>query len=159
MERPDTIYFFLSSRGGTIDSAITLYNFLQSLPVEIVMHNNGSVDSSANIIFLAGARRYAFPQSSFLFHGSTWHFPSGNVDGIDVTRSQLSEALSQLTNGEELMRKIIVERTKLTLEVVNGLFLEGAKRNSEFALSNGVVHEIKDLRLPATTSIYTIPDR
>jgi ATP-dependent protease ClpP protease subunit len=56
-EKPRAIYFLFSSVGGQVNAGITLYNFLRSLPVEIVMHNNGSIDSIANVIFLAASKR------------------------------------------------------------------------------------------------------
>ena len=45
--RPKTILFFVFLQGGSVNAGITLYNFLRSLPVELVMHNTGSVDSIA----------------------------------------------------------------------------------------------------------------
>lgn len=58
-EKPDTIYSLFSSPGGQVESGVTLYNFLRALPVEIIMHNTGSIDSAANIVFLAADTRYA----------------------------------------------------------------------------------------------------
>src|SRR5215467_10757045 len=40
-QKPHTLYFLFSSMGGSVNAGITLYNFLRSLPVEIIMHNNG----------------------------------------------------------------------------------------------------------------------
>ena len=55
-QKPKRIYFLFSSQGGGVNAGITLHNFLTALPVEIVMHNVGSVESIANVIFLAGAK-------------------------------------------------------------------------------------------------------
>ena len=64
-QKPETLYFLFSSPGGAVGAGIVLYNFLKALPVEIVMHNTGSVDSIGTVIFLAGAKRYAAVHSSF----------------------------------------------------------------------------------------------
>src|SRR5271167_405496 len=81
-QKPRTIYFLFSSMGGSVNAGITLYNFLRALPVEIVMHNNGSMDSIANVIFLAASKRYAARHSSFLFHGINWNFGAGGVTNV-----------------------------------------------------------------------------
>jgi len=73
-EKPDTIYCLFSSSGGHVESGIALYNFLRALPVGIIMHNTGSIDSIANIVFLAADTRYSSVHSSFLFHGINWNF-------------------------------------------------------------------------------------
>lgn len=157
--KPETIYFLLSSQGGFIDPGITLYNFLRSLPLELVMHNVGAVDSIANVIFLAGNKRYASPNSSFLFHGPTWTFPSSGINDVITTRPQLSEALSSLVNAEEIIRSIIAERTSVAAEQTISLFREGAKKTPAFALENGIIHKIVDLVLPKDAKVYTIPDK
>src|SRR5881396_644821 len=58
-QHPDQLYFLFSSNGGSINAGITFYNFLRALPTEIVMHNIGSIDSIATVIFLAGEKRFA----------------------------------------------------------------------------------------------------
>src|SRR6266536_1225344 len=50
---PTTLYFALSSPGGSVAAGITLYNLLRGLPVHIVMHNTVSVDSIATVIFVS----------------------------------------------------------------------------------------------------------
>jgi len=67
--KPDVLYFLFSSNGGSVNAGIALYNFLRALPVEIIMHNTGSIDSIATVIFLAADKRYAALHSTFLFHG------------------------------------------------------------------------------------------
>ncbi len=69
--QPTELYFLIASNGGDVDSGFVLYNFLLSLQGKIVvtMHNTGTIDSIANVIFAAGQNRYAAPNASFLFHG------------------------------------------------------------------------------------------
>src|SRR5712691_3344892 len=63
------IYLLFASFGGNIAAGIVAYNTLRSLPVKLITHNIGNVDSIANIIFLAGQERLAVPHSTFMFHG------------------------------------------------------------------------------------------
>src|SRR5882672_3321203 len=57
-----------SSTGGSLDEGFSLYGFLRALPVELTMHAIGSVESIANVIFLAADKRLATAESHFMFH-------------------------------------------------------------------------------------------
>jgi ATP-dependent protease ClpP protease subunit len=59
------------SPGGDVDAAWSLYTVLKNLDAEIITLAAGRVYSSAVIPFLAGHKRYSFPQSVFLFHPAT----------------------------------------------------------------------------------------
>ena len=75
--KPSRLYFLFSSSGGSVDAGITLYNFLRALPIPVIMHNVGSIESIANVVFLAADERYATPHATFLLHGITWNFAQG----------------------------------------------------------------------------------
>jgi ATP-dependent protease ClpP protease subunit len=143
-EKPDTIYCLFSSTGGVVDGAITLYNFLRALPVEIIMHNTGSVDSAANIIFLAADTRYASKHSSFLFHGTSQPF----IANTRFTKNQIAETLSSLNVLESKMIGVMTDRTKLTTEEIKSLFSQGEPKYPDFALDKGIISEIKDPKIP-----------
>lgn len=123
-QKPKTLYFLFSSQGGEVDAGITLYNFLRALPVEIVMHNNGSINSIANVIFLAANTRFAAKHSAFLFHGINWNFGQG----ASLTFSQLQENLSLFKREEIKIAEIIAERTNLTEAEIRGLFCRGSPK-------------------------------
>ena len=150
-DKPDTIYFLFASAGGGVDPGITLYNFLRALPVEIIMHNTGNIDSIANVVFLAADTRYTCVHSSFLFHGIVWNFAANSA----ITKSQLSENLSSLNLLESKIAGIITERTNLTTPEVAALFAQGESKDAAFALSKGVVSEIKDPEIPMGTNILS----
>src|SRR5688572_11202486 len=63
------VYLLLSSPGGAVSAGIAAYNLLRAMPFHLVTHNVGSVNSIANVIFLAGEERYASPSATFMFHG------------------------------------------------------------------------------------------
>src|SRR5690348_15092335 len=63
------IYLMFASLGGNVPAGIAAYSALRALPVKLITHNIGNVDSIANIIFLAGEERLAVPHSTFMFHG------------------------------------------------------------------------------------------
>ena len=51
------ILFYFCVHRGAVSYGIVLYNFLKALPVEIVMHNTGSVDSIGTVIFACQFKR------------------------------------------------------------------------------------------------------
>lgn len=151
-EKPDELYFFFSSPGGQVMAGITLYNFLRALPVRIVMHNIGSIDSIANVIFLAGDERYAVKSSSFHFHGVAAGFKAD----VGLNLSQLSERVSSLTEDENKIARIITERANLTDDELRQLFRVGESKDPAFALSKGVIQEIREANIPSGEPFITV---
>jgi ATP-dependent protease ClpP protease subunit len=150
--KPKQLYFIFSSSGGSVDSGVTLFNYLRSLPSKIIMHNVGSIDSIANAVFLAAEERYATPTSAFLLHGITWNFPQGAI----LTYSQMQETISRFDAAEQLTAQIIGDRTKLTPEEVRTLFRRGQSKDPSFALDKGLIHVIKDLKIPDGAPLHSI---
>jgi ATP-dependent Clp protease, protease subunit len=142
---PRCLYFLFSSPGGNVSAGITFYNFLKALPCEIVMHNNGSIDSIANIIFMSAKteNRFASPHSSFLFHGVALNLPS-----MQLHLGKIKELASSLEKDEEKISGIIVDNTSMTKDEVNNLFTQGEVKNLEFALTKGVISNIKQSIIP-----------
>src|SRR6478752_3066393 len=68
------LYLLLSSEGGSIEDAFSLYNLMRTLPVEIATVNMGQIASAGNILFLAGDERYCCDQSYFHFHNINWFY-------------------------------------------------------------------------------------
>jgi ATP-dependent Clp protease protease subunit len=146
------ICLLFSSPGGQVASGVTLYNFLKALPAKIITHNIGVVDSSGNVVFLAGAERYAVPNSSFLFHGV----------GFDITQpirfeeKQLKERLLGIERDQKLIGEIIVQNTSLSLERIKEMFLEAKTLTPEEAKSAGLVNDIKPAQVPSGNKIITL---
>jgi ATP-dependent protease ClpP protease subunit len=146
------IHLLLSSPGGQIDPGFSIYNQLIGLPIELVTHNIGSIDSMANIIFLAGTNRLACGNATFLFHGIHWGFPAA----IEIMRPKLSEILTSLQAAENRMRDCIVSKTSLTGDEVDAFFAEGATKDAIFAHSRGIIHAIEDVNIPVGTQIVQV---
>jgi len=145
---PTEIYYFISSNGGDVDSGFTLHNFLISLQskLTVTMHNIGTIDSIANVIFLAGQKRYAAPNSAFLFHGIVMNFNAGGVG-----KALLKENLSRLDGMETRMAETISQNSKLQIEELKNLFQQGEGKDVQFALQKEIIHEIKIPSVPQGT--------
>jgi ATP-dependent Clp protease protease subunit len=149
--KPAGLYFGLSSPGGNVAAGETLYNFLRSLPLEITMHNIGSVDSIATVIFLAGSQRFACPHSRFLFHGVSTIFNQQTT----LSPVQVREILSGFEQDEARITELIVERSKLTASEMSELFRQGETKDPAFALQKGIIHDIRDFSLPPGAQVVT----
>ena len=111
----DEIYVLLSTPGGNVMNGLTIYNVLRGLPCTITMHNVGNVDSIGNMVFLAGDKRIACAQATFMFHGVGFEAPQ-------LREKVLRERLASVLADQERIGSVIVERTNLTRKVVEGLF-------------------------------------
>ena len=149
---PKKLYFLFSSGGGSVDSGVTLYNYLRGLPQQVIMHNVGSIDSNANAVFLAGEVRYATSTSAFLLHGINWNFPQG----ASLTYSQMQETISRFDAAEQLTAQIIGDQTNLTSDEVRELFRQGQSKPPSFALEKGIIHEIRDVNIPTGAPLHSI---
>jgi ATP-dependent protease ClpP protease subunit len=136
---PQELYFFVASNGGDVDSGFVLYNFLVSLQskMKITMHNTGTIDSIANVMFMAGQNRYAASNASFLFHGVSMNFNGGQ------NRTVLKEALSRLEGMENRIAQTVSKHSKLTETELTSLFQQGEGKDVNFALNKEIIHEIK----------------
>jgi len=151
-QKPKTLYFLFSSQGGSVNAGITFYNFLRALPVDVVMHNSGSIDSIANVIFLAASKRYAARHSSFLFHGIAWNFAAAT----SMTFFQLTETLSSFKQEESKIAYIVAERTKMTESEIRELFRQGESKDLQFAVDKGIIDEVRDPIVPKDAPLITV---
>ncbi len=149
---PRKLYFLFSSNGGSVDAGVTLYNYLRSIPVEVVMHNMGCVDSVATIIFAAGHRRIASKHCTFLFHGVAMPINQGAM----LNENQLKEILSRLKKDAGKIEGILKERTKLTAGEILNLFVQGESKDPAFAVEKGIVDEIAEPSIPQDAPVITV---
>lgn len=134
----EEFYFLLSSNGGHVDAGITLYNHLRSIPQKIIMHNMGSIDSIATVVFMAGDERYAQPNSTFLFHGV--ELTTGGP--LSLSRSKIIELVSSIDADQQKIIGILTERTTVTRKELTKLFSEGSKKDLTFAKEKGIINNI-----------------
>jgi ATP-dependent protease ClpP protease subunit len=151
-QKPEVLYFLFSTSGGSVAAGIVLHNFLRALPVEIIMHNTGSVDSIGTIIFLAAAKRYGAPQSTFLFHGVQTMFPPN----VPISHPQLVERLSMIKEDENKIAGIIAARSNLSETEIRQLFHQGESKNLAFAKEKGIIDDVRDAAIPKDAPFVTI---
>jgi len=109
------------------------------------MHNIGSIQSIANIVFLAGKKRTAAPHSNFLLHNITWTFAQETL-----TEPQVHERVMGLETAREDFTQIFSEHTSITPDTFTSekYFEKPRIFRAAEAKSVGLVHDVVDLKLP-----------
>jgi ATP-dependent protease ClpP protease subunit len=151
-QRVSTVHLLFSTPGGNVMNGMNLYNILRALPFELITHNVGNVDSIGNAVFLAGARRFACPHSTFMFHGVGFDV----VNPIRFEEKLLRERLTGIASDQRRIGAILAERTNLSQEVIEGLFLEAQTKDAAFAASTGIVHEVKNVQIPPGSNVVSL---
>ena len=145
-----TVYLLISTPGGAVINGINLYSFLRSLPIRLITHNMGSVDSIGTVIFLAGSERYASPHATFMFHGVA----SGVNKATKLDRNQLLARLDRIAADEEKIASIIHYRASFSeKEKVSKLFHEQSTKDNQFAISRGIIHSERNVKIPTGAPI------
>lgn len=138
------LYYLFSTPGGIVDPGIALYNVLKGLPVETTMHNVGAVDSIGNAVFLAGNNRFACQHSTFMFHGVGFDTPQN----ARLEEKNLREKLDSVAALQRKIGGIVADQTSLKGEEVDGLFLEAQTKDTDFAMTKGIITAVKDVTIP-----------
>jgi ATP-dependent protease ClpP protease subunit len=146
------IHLLLSTPGGQVMNGLNIYNFLRGLPLEVVTHNVGNVDSIGNAIFLAGSKRYACKHSTFMFHGVGFN----SVPNERLEQKNLQEKLQGLLADQKRIGSIIQERTSLPDTEIDDLFREARTKDATYALGNGIVHEIREVEIPSGGPVISL---
>ena len=155
LERPDyeSLTILFASEGGSTDHALSLYNFIQALPVPIHMHAMGHVGSSAIPVFLGGHERTCTPFSRFFFHAYDWGFEGRQM--VD----RIAEALQRLESDIQLARQIVQRHTRLSDDDLNRFSQKTPTPTiltPEQAHAVGVVSHIQQLGTAAHTTMWTV---
>ena len=146
------IYLIISSTGGNVFEGLSIAAFMKTLSVTVTTHNIGQTDSIANVIFAAGAKRYATKDSSFLFHGVAM-----NYEKISFIESQLEEQYKIVKRLRENIAATFAAYTGLNITDVEALMVSGSTiLTAEEALSKSIINDIRDAKIPPGSQIVTI---
>lgn len=148
----ETVYLMLSTPGGSVMNGLNLYNVLRAFPFKLITHNVGNIDSIGNAIFLAGEERYTCPHSTFMFHGVGFDIKSGHR----LEEKLLRERLDGIMKDQKRIGSIIGQHTNLNAGKIRNLFREARTKDADFALSVGIVHEIRDINIPSGNPIISL---
>ena len=141
--RSDEIHLLINSNGGNVHAGIHCYTMMNALSATLITYNVGHVDSIANVIFLAGEKRYCAPTSVFMFHsvGFDYNGPT-RLEG-----RQLREHLDSVVADHKRIGDIISSRSLLKQPAASELFDIQRVYDASWAKENGVVHDISELQI------------
>ena len=97
----------MSSPGGDLLSGFMAYNYLKGLPIELTTFNVGNVDSAAGIVYCAGTKRYAVPESRFVIHEVSLTMMVTAPGNINIDLPSLESQVMMLKSQEVSMAKIL----------------------------------------------------
>lgn len=148
----------ISSNGGIIFHAVSIFNFLSGLKnVHIHTHNLGQIDSSASLIFLAGHKRTASKSSSFLLHSPEMMIQGQGVSQFSI--ELLREKLESLEKDEKKMAEIISSKIEKSQEDVLKMFKDRNTYSSVEAKKLGFITEIEEFVAEPNIPIFTITNQ
>lgn len=107
-KNPSSIKINMSSHGGWFDSAFKAYDFIKHSQIPIHIHNDGYIDSSGLIIYLATPLRSADKGSTFYIHPPRQRFDKDCVCQIE----ELEEIVLGLKNIREKYTKLLDDNTR-----------------------------------------------
>jgi ATP-dependent protease ClpP protease subunit len=143
-KRATKVHLVMSTPGGDVRSGMNIFHTLLSLPFPIDTYNVGNVDSIGNVIFLAGQRRYASQNATFMFHGVSFELGAGRLD-----HKTLVDLLETANADHNRIARIIAEHTQLSERQIRGFFRAQKTKDAAFAKEHGIVHDIKEPKLPS----------
>lgn len=149
-QRPQSLYVLFSSHGGALEPAAILYYFIKSLPIEVIMHSTGNIDSSGLLVFLAAKKRFAPKHSTFLIHSVTWSV----LPNFPYTRDAWSEQEGMWSASETKFCNIVSENCTLKDSEIREMFRLGKVKDANFALERGIIHGIKDPLVPPDAKFF-----
>ena len=124
------IFLFLLSPGGEVSSGFSIIDAIELSETPVYVVNVGECSSMAFLIFLAGHKRFSFPNATFLMHdGSTWTYGS--------TAKVISQA-KNLELVEERIKAYVIKHTKIDEKLYDANYLKEWMMFPEEAKGHGV---------------------
>lgn len=148
--RCDEVQLSFSSLGGYVSDGIYLYNHIRGLPINVVIHNTGSVSSIAVAVFVAANERYCSQHAMFMIHPTV--MPSQEGMTSEQLQSSLNAALADDMRTEAILR----ERAAIPGEMLVGRRFKDVYITPKEAVIYGLVHAVKEFSLPAGHQIAQV---
>lgn len=131
-----TVHFLIHSPGGNVNDGIALFNYFDSIPIELVAYNSGSVASAAAIAYLGAHKRIVCESGAFMIHHST-----GMVGNV-ATGKRLQSVVDSLHIDDARLMNILNSRIKLTDEQQGILAVADLHLDAKQSVECGIAHEI-----------------
>ncbi len=139
LEREDPerdVQLYLHSPGGVISAGLAIYDTMNLVRPDVSTIAIGGTASMATVLLAAGAagKRYALPNATVHMHQAT--------GGVSGQASDIEIAAREIVRNNELIRKILSERTGQTLERIAGDTDRDFFMSAEEAKEYGVIDDV-----------------
>lgn len=135
-KKKEPIKIYINSPGGDLVQALSIVDSIRLSKTPIWTINIGKAYSAGLLIFIAGHKRIAYPNSSFLFHEGSIY------TGGDAHKFQNQADFYKLQRKRT--KNFILSNTKITEEIYNKYEKDDWWLFSEDALNYGIVDEVAE---------------
>lgn len=134
------IRIIIASPGGSLEVEQTLVAIMEASATPVWCIAIGMCASAASMIYLAGHKRFATRNASWMFH-------QGGCDNLEGSYQQIMSFMAKYQMDIEEMAEFYKTHTQFPEELIEAKLMEGDWYiGIDEAVSNGIVHEvIKDL--------------
>lgn len=133
------IRILMSSPQGDPAAGFIAYNYLKGLPVQLSTFNMGSIDPSGMLIYCAGQKRYAMPDTRFMFHTAGMTICGNAI----LDAAALQAQLSILSSQNEMMATVVSSAIKRNRGDIESAMKASAALTPEQARLWGLVNDIR----------------
>jgi len=151
-QRVQEVYLALSTPGGNVREGMNLYNVLKGVPFDLTIHNGGTVDSIGNAMFLAGKKRYATDNATFMYHGVGFTINSPTR----LEEQHLRERLDSILADQKRIGGIIARHSNLNARQIATLFRRQQTKDASWAIDKGIIHEVSDFQIPPGSPVVSL---
>lgn len=121
----EEIKLIINTKGGNFGAAIHFFDFLRVIKPEVTGIVVENCQSSGIVVLQACGKRLATPNSHLLVHSISFGFKISAAKEPDETRKSFEERLADCYLHQEIMNKILTERTNLSEKVIKNIIRRG----------------------------------
>lgn len=105
----EPIKLYINSIGGGLDAAITIMNSIQISKTPVYTFNIGSVYKESFLVYMAGHKRYTYPNSTFMFTDAIFQKPvEEDNESTFYSKNMI------LTSIQNTMKTFLIDKTSIT---------------------------------------------
>ncbi len=140
-----TIALTINSRGGEVDHALSIFNYLRNSPARVTVRIDGIAASAASVIAMAGDE-IIMPANALMMVHSPWAFASGNAD-------DLRQAAHDLEQFEAALIETYMARTGKDAESIKALLAAETWMTAAEAVEHGFADAVEPIARSAAVAM------
>lgn len=140
-----SIALTINSRGGEVDHALAIYNYLRNHKARVTVRIDGIAASAASIIAMAGDE-IVMPANALMMVHSPWAFAAGNAD-------ELRRAADDLDKFESALIETYQARTGKDAESIKALLSAETWMTAAEAVEHGFADVLEPIARPAIVAM------